>query len=297
MLRRLRNLREASKNVFGLNRRNVELVYANNRREDYPIADDKAYTKEILTQGGVPVPETIAMCRGLFEVDAVLETLRGRGDFVVKPSRGSGGDGILVVERADPEGGWRTPSGRLITPHALRQHIANIGFGAYSKELEDVALIERRVVPHAFFRSLWDRGVCDIRVIMLGRTPLMAMIRVPTSKSDGRANLHQGGLGVAVDLDTGMTVAASTQGRHIARHPETEEALLGLQVPLWGACLEVCDEAAAAVPLGYLGVDLVIDEDAGPMVLELNVRPGLEIQNVCRTALGDTLPSQREVSR
>ncbi len=293
MLHLLRGLQRRSKDVFGLNRRNVELVYAHNRREDYPIADDKAHTKEILTRCGVPVPATIAICRGLFEVDTVLAGLEGRCDFVVKPSRGSGGDGILVIDGPGSDGGWKTPSGRELTVHEVRQHIANIGFGAFSKDLEDAALIERRIVPHAFFSSLWPRGVCDIRVIMLEQRPLMAMIRVPTTKSDGRANLHQGGLGVAVELSTGRTTSASTEGRYIEVHPETEQPLIGKQVPAWRDCLEVCRAAAAAVPLGYLGVDIVVDEDHGPLVLELNVRPGLEIQNVCRTPLGQTMGERR----
>jgi D-alanine-D-alanine ligase-like ATP-grasp enzyme len=30
----------------------------------------------------------------------------------------------------------------------------------------------------------------------------------------------------------------------------------------------------------FLGCDIVLDEQAGPLLLEINVRPGLEIQNV-----------------
>ena len=30
--------------------------------------------------------------------------------------------------------------------------------------------------------------------------------------------------------------------------------------------------------LGYLGVDMVIDRERGPLLLELNARPGLQIQ-------------------
>jgi len=32
--------------------------------------------------------------------------------------------------------------------------------------------------------------------------------------------------------------------------------------------------------LGYMGIDFVIDERYGPQILEVNVRPGLEIQNI-----------------
>jgi hypothetical protein len=35
---------------------------------------------------------------------------------------------------------------------------------------------------------------------------------------------------------------------------------------------------AEAVGLGYLGVDIVVDAAAGPLLLEANARPGLAIQ-------------------
>ena len=44
-------------------------------------------------------------------------------------------------------------------------------------------------------------------------------------------------------------------------------------------------------PLGYLGVDLVVDAKLGPQVLEINVRPGLEIQNVNAMGLRLVLPA------
>jgi glutathione synthase/RimK-type ligase-like ATP-grasp enzyme len=37
--------------------------------------------------------------------------------------------------------------------------------------------------------------------------------------------------------------------------------------------------------LGYQGVDIVLDKDKGPMILELNARPGLNIQMANRSRL------------
>ena len=37
--------------------------------------------------------------------------------------------------------------------------------------------------------------------------------------------------------------------------------------------------------LGYQGVDLVLDKDKGPLILELNARPGLNIQIANRAGL------------
>lgn len=40
---------------------------------------------------------------------------------------------------------------------------------------------------------------------------------------------------------------------------------------LAAGCYELCG-------LGYIGVDMVLDEEKGPLILELNARPGLNIQ-------------------
>jgi alpha-L-glutamate ligase-like protein len=287
--RALAELRERREELVGINRRNVLLVYPNNARKDYPLADDKLLAKERFAAAGVPTPETIAVCDGLYAVPEVVESLREQSHFVVKPANGSGGEGILVVgERLEP-GVWRRAGGATLQAPQLQRHLADILFGVYSKQLEDRAFIERRVVPHAFFHTLWADGLCDIRVITLRSQPVMSMIRVPTAESGGRANLHQGGLGIALELDTGRTLRAVHHGEPVETHPESGTPLLGLQVPQWPEILEVARRAASAVPLGYLGVDVVLDRERGPLVLEINVRPGLEIQNVHGSGLGAAL--------
>jgi glutathione synthase/RimK-type ligase-like ATP-grasp enzyme len=54
--------------------------------------------------------------------------------------------------------------------------------------------------------------------------------------------------------------------------------LLGLRVPHWQKVLDMSRRVADAVGLGYIGVDIVVDEAHGPMLLETNARPGLAIQ-------------------
>ena len=43
----------------------------------------------------------------------------------------------------------------------------------------------------------------------------MGMVRIPTLASGGRANLHQGGIGVAMDLATGLTFRAVSRGESV----------------------------------------------------------------------------------
>ncbi len=288
--RRLRALLARRNLVYGINRRNLALVYPNNARHDYPYADDKLLAKERFRAHGVPTPETLAICDTLFSVPAVVESLRGRSRFVVKPSNGSGGGGIVVVgEWVPARERWTRAGGGETTPLQLARHLADVVFGAHSNQLEDRAFVEERVEPHPLFAGLWADGLCDVRVIVLRGRPVMSMIRVPTAESGGRANLHQGGLGIAVDLATGRTHRAVHHGRAVERHPESGAPLLGLELPRWPEVLDAAGRAALSVPLGYLGVDVVVDRTRGPLVLEINARPGLEIQNVNGRGLGPAL--------
>jgi alpha-L-glutamate ligase-like protein len=287
---RIRDLLANRKRVVGINRRNLTLVYPNNARADYPLADDKLLAKERFVAAGVPVPRTLTVCDALFRVPEVVAGLFGKGGFVVKPANGSGGQGILVVGEWEPEKReWQRAGGAPIDAVKLQRHLADIVFGVYSNQLEDRAFVEERIQPHPMFSALWADGLCDVRIIALRGVPLMSMIRVPTAASGGRANLHQGGLGIAVDLGTGRTFRAVHRGVAVEIHPESGAPLIGLQIPRWVEVLEAARRAATSVPLGYLGIDVVVDRDRGPMVLEINARPGLEIQNVNGAGLRDAL--------
>ncbi len=277
------------RHLFGLNRRNLELVHHENPRRFYPLADDKLLAKERLVEAGVRVPETLCVCTGLFSVASALRSLSACDEFVVKPARGSGGDGILVATERLRDGVWRRAGGGELDLGQLKKHFADIVFGAFSNQLEDRGFVERRVSGHPSLHELWPDGLCDIRVLTRRRAPFMAMLRVPTRASRGRANLHSGGLGLAVDLATGRVTRGVKDGQPIVRHPDSGAALLGLELPAWDDILSQTARAAASVPLGYLGVDLVVDASASALVLEINARPGLEIQNVHGLGLGEML--------
>ena len=167
MIARLRALIARRGELYGINRRNVELVYAHNPRRHYPIADDKLVAKEYLVRAGVPVAETLAVCDGLFDVARVLDFLRGKADVVVKPANGSGGDGIVVLTEWLGDGHWRRAGGGVIDERGLHRHLAEISLGAFANDLADRAFIEPRIVAHPLFDELWPDGLCDIRIITL----------------------------------------------------------------------------------------------------------------------------------
>ena len=267
-----------AQHVLGVNARNRLLVRQYNQRKHYPLADDKIRAKELLLAAGVPVPRTLAEFSSLIEALRAAETLQAHAEFVVKPANGRGGNGILVLV-GRTSGGWLDHGGRLHTPRAVTQHISNIIFGNYAHGLSDRALVEERLVQAPLVGTQLLPGLPDIRVITLRGVPLLSMLRLPTQRSHGKANLHQGAIGVGVDLDTGRTTYATFRGRPVERHPDTDAPLVGQLLPRWPDVLDVASRAARAFPLGYLGIDVALDARRGPVVLEANVRPGLEIQN------------------
>lgn len=118
----------------------------------------------------------------------------------------------------------------------------------------------------------------DIRIIVLMGYPVMAMLRLPTRQSGGKANLHQGAIGVGVDLATGVTLRGTWLNNKIAKHPDTTNAVDGVQLPNWDGFMKLAAGCYELSGLGYIGVDMVLDQEKGPLILELNARPGLNIQ-------------------
>jgi alpha-L-glutamate ligase-like protein len=211
--------------------------------------------------------------------------IRDRNEFVLKPARGSGGSGIILIKDRT-EGRFVKQSGRAISHEDLCYHISGILSGIYSLGgLEDVTIVEELVHPDPVFEKVTYKGVPDIRIVVYRGVPVMAMTRLPTQASDGKANLHAGALGAGIDISNGVTLTAVHGSSVIARHPDTGNPVAGINVPFWKHMLIAAARAFDMTGLGYLGVDLVIDRHKGPLLLELNARPGLQIQVANRTGL------------
>ncbi|MFZ5523100.1 MAG: sugar-transfer associated ATP-grasp domain-containing protein [Pseudomonadota bacterium] len=264
--------------VLSMNRRNLHYIYTRNQRKHFPLADDKLLAKEVLVAAGVRMPETYRTYSYFYELRNLERELDAYHDFVIKPAQGSGGNGIIVIVGRSGRD-WLGISGKIYTLYDLQKHISDIIFGVFSFDLGDRAIIESRIIQHAEMQELSPLGLADVRVIMCDDMPVMSMTRIPTRQSDGKANLHQGALGVAIDIASGITTHGRFLGEPIDRHPDSGIHLIGRTLPFWPEIIELAQLAARAVPLKYLGVDISISPD-GPQLLEINVRPGLEIQNV-----------------
>lgn len=264
--------------VLSLNARNGRYILARNSRRFYPLVDNKIRCKRLLQEYGIAVPAMLDEIRTQYDAGHLAHRLEEHHQFVIKPASGSGGDGIIVIG-SRRNGRWISPGGNIYTIGDLAFHVSGILNGMYSLGGQpDAALIEALVHPDAVLMGIAPVGVPDIRVIVYRGIPAMAMMRLPTRSSGGRANLHQGAIGVGIDMASGRTLCGVMDHRIVDSHPDSGAMVANFQVPGWSRLLELAARCQMAVGLGYLGVDIVLDAEHGPLVLELNARPGLAIQ-------------------
>ena len=295
MLKTLRKGRQ----ILGINKRNIKYIKPSNSRRAIRIADNKLLGKRVLVKHSIPVAETFAVVKDRKEL-SVFDWYNLPKSFVLKPNRGLRGLGVLILygrikrktEEQPPV--WVKADKTKMTIPILQNHVLNILDGQFSKgQLPDTAIFEERLKLLRIFKPYSYRGVPDVRVIVYNSIPIMAELRLPTKESDGRSNLHLGAIGVGIDMATGTTTSAVWHGKLIKYLPEARLPLSGIKIPEWKSLLELAIECQRASKVGFLGVDIGIDREKGPVVLELNARPGLSIQIANLAPLGIRLEKAR----
>lgn len=283
-------IRMAAGGIFGMNRRNRGLILAENTPRALELANDKEGTKRALARERVPVPRTLGLLRHQRDVPALYrELVRLGGPFVVKPVRGSRGRGVELFNRALPDRVLAMHD-RPWTPHEFGYYLCRIVAGEFSATHRvEEALVEERIDPDKDWIVPGLPGAPDLRIIVHRGRPSLAMTRLPTIASEGKANLHRGGVGVGIDIRTGITTHAIFKERPVSHHPDTGESLSGRRVDGFEECLDMAARCFAGVPLGYMGVDIIRDRARGPIVIEVNGRPGLAIQLANRIGLGQVV--------
>jgi alpha-L-glutamate ligase-like protein len=257
------------------------------------IADNKYKTKKRLAKAGVSVPEFIAKFKNTEELWN-FEWGKLEANFVIKPVLGYGGEGILIIRKRILSNGneakYLLMGGKVISEEEVKLHCQEILAGRYSMHgTADSVIIEERIKIHPMFFSLTRAGTPDIRVIVFNWVPVMAMFRIPTEKSGGKANLQQGAYGLGIDLATGITTfGIEGKGEEVRKIFDFRKKRMikvnGIKIPFWKEILETAVKCQKAIPgLGFMGVDIVLDKEEGPKVLEVNARPGLSIQ-LCNKA-------------
>lgn len=275
--------------ILGMNRRNAECILPHNPRSHYPRVDDKLLTKQICQRHGIAAPEAYAVIDRQGDVRRFAELVGMRDQFVIKPTQGSGGRGIMVIigRRGDR---LMSAGGEELAPTDVQYHLSAVLAGLYSLGgRPDRAVVEQRISPHRGLVHVAVGGTPDIRLIVYRGVPAMAMVRLPTRASRGRANLDQGAVAAGIDIDSGTTTGGVCRSRCVDLHPDTRVPIAGLTIPNWRELIDAAVRLAAGLGLGYVGIDFVLDEAQGPLVLEANARPGLNIQLANRCGLAHRL--------
>lgn len=282
--------------ILGLNRRIGSYILPLNPRHRYPIVDNKITTAALAKKHGIPMPLHYLEIKDFGVLRNLSRQIKDLPGFVIKPSRGAMGNGILVVsgfaetDEAGETASYLRPNGKRLTGRHIEHHISSILSGLFSlTSVPDQAIIQEKIDADPVLGELSHSGLPDIRLIVHRGSPVMAMLRLPTRESGGRANLHQGAIGVGVDIGSGRLSGMIQYNRMIDRHPELMQNLQDVTVPYWSDLKTLARKCYDISGLGYLGVDLVIDRQRGPLLLEMNARPGLAIQLANRRGLQKVL--------
>lgn len=270
--------------VLGINRRIGQYILPHNPRKKYPLVDNKILSAEILEKAGIPTPENYLTISSFGDIKHLLSNLNGIDEFVAKPAHGSMGNGILIIEKVlwsekESDVIFQTTRQNQMALSDFRYYLSGILSGLYSLNgMPDSIIIQERLKIHAELDRYSYRGIPDVRVIVFKGYPVMAMIRFPTQSSGGRANLHQGAVGCGIDINSGKLNYAVCGNRLMTHHPDTGLIFTELVIPYWKEVLTIAARCFEVTEMGYLGIDIVIDPVKGPMLLEMNARPGLSIQ-------------------
>jgi len=268
-----------SHGLLGQNARNLTYIKWWDFKLSKKLADSKLGTKKFLAKHNVAVPETLWILKKSSELKlediAVYEP-----PFVVKPNNGYGWKGILIIDEKSVDGAFVTNSGDVYTPEKLKEHFQYILDGFFSLSWgRDTVVIEKKVILSREIELLWKYGLPDLRVVAYNMVPVMAMIRIPTEESDGKANIHGGACAVGIDIGSWKLTYISQRGKIITSIPGIWD-VRGIVIPDWDKVLSLAVQVQQVTGIKFLGCDVVLDEENGPLLLEINVRPGLEIQNV-----------------
>ena len=275
----LSNYIKNRKMILGINERNLNYIRGYNSLRSKQIADDKILTKTILNDAEIPTPKLISVIEDSADLRKLdLNTLPN--SFVLKPVTGLEGGGIEIFYNRDKDGNWIRADKTKMSPNELYHHCLDILNGRFSIHQDpDRVLIEERVKIHHDFKYYSYKGTPDIRVIVFNNIPIMSYIRLATKESAGKANLAQGALGVGIDMAKGRTTNAIHGKKGAIDYvPETRLRLSGIRIPYWNRMLEYSVRAQKATKLNFAAVDFLLDRDLGPLIVELNARPGLSIQ-------------------
>lgn len=279
--------------ILGVNARNLLYINKYNTKLGKTFADDKIFTKNYLQSRNIGAARLYATIRSHKELENFNPQILP-ASFVMKPNHGYGGEGILIIK--DTKNNHYIGSGnKKYTWHDLHNECASILDGKYSLSgLKDQVIFEELLVIDDYFKDFTDSGLPDIRIIVFNLVPVMAMLRLPTKDSGGRANLHMGAIGLGIDIGTGHTTFGVQKGKFITRLPNGKN-VSNIKIPKWDEILLTASKIQQISKVGFVGVDLTYTK-TGIKILEINARAGLYIQIANRAPLKIRLKKVADMS-
>jgi len=280
--------------ILGQNARNLNFI--NEYNDDYAknLADSKLKTKEFLWKKWVSVAQTLLIINNHKELDDLdLNSLEV--PFVIKPNAWYWGKWILIFEIKDNDWNFITNDCQTFSLKILKEHIRDILDWFYSISWSrDKVIFEQKIILDHSIELLWKYWLPDIRVIVFNWVPIIAMLRVPTANSKWKANLHAGACWVWIDIWSGKLTYITQFKKMIKSIPWLWD-IRWIELPYWEDILKLATKVQQITNIGYVGCDIVIDDKVWPLLLEVNVRPWLEVQVANKVALYDRLKKVQNI--
>jgi hypothetical protein len=242
------------------------------------IVSDKAAFADHFREHGLPTVPTLAV----FHSGRMLgEWLSGdfRTDLFVKPVVAKGGRGGQRWDYIGPDS-YRSAAGVLLGSRELFERWLK-------KSARKPLLVQPRVLNHPDLLPLNNGALSTVRVLTCldehDRPELIgAVLRMAIGSNHVVDNAHAGGIAAAVDIETGTLGLASDLGTRaglgwLERHPTSGARIEGVRLPHWQALRSLVERAHSTVRGAVLlGWDVAI-APAGPILIEVNGGPGLEM--------------------
>ena len=242
------------------------------RRRGSPLNDKEKFA-QFAAAHGIPCAPTRVVLRGERPVGSLPQQ-----DLFVKKVVGRGGRG---AER------WDFVNGRFQNMEGLRLSVEELIDRLVSRSRKTPLLVQPRMKPHGELRPITAGALPTVRVLTCldeRQAPevVAAMFRTSIGSNATVDNLHAGGIGALVDLQTGALSKSSNLGSHarlgwFSCHPDTDAPIEGRILPRWEEAKQLALQAhsqfADRIVVGW---DVAILDD-GPIIIEGNGNPDLDI--------------------
>jgi Sugar-transfer associated ATP-grasp len=254
------------------------------------MQDKAVFSKRCREAHVAAVPVLLELTRG--SVRAPDGNFLGlpRKDLFVKPRIGRGG---RHAERWDctGDGKWKNVDGKILDESSLLKHLVRLS-------LKRDYVVQPRLTNHPDLAPVNNGALATVRIITcineIGEPEAMvAAFRMAKATNHIVDNFHAGGIAAAVDLASGRLGSASNMGLKpdvgwCKVHPDSGAPIEGRVLPFWPLVIELSCRAHRAFPKRVIvGWDIGI-LGSGPIIIEGNIRPDLDIhQRVARAPLGN----------